>query len=39
MNQIFKLKKMIGESEESLAQKRKEVAHMNQESKYDNSGR
>jgi len=41
MNQIFKLKRMIPELEETLAQKRKEMAQMNQESteeKYDNTG-
>ena len=37
MNKIFKLKRMIYESEENLAQKRKEV-HMDQESKDDNTG-
>ena len=37
MNKIFKLKRMIYESEEKLAQKRKEV-HMDQESKSDNTG-
>jgi transcriptional regulator len=37
MNKIFKLKRMIYESEENLAQKRKEV-HMDQESKGDNTG-
>ena len=39
MYHIFKLKRMIHESEETLAQKRKKMAHMNQESaKYDNTG-
>ena len=39
MNHLFKLKRMIGESEETLAQKRKEMACMNQEpGKYDNTG-
>jgi len=38
MNHLFKLKRMIPELEETLAQKRKEMAHMNQESKYNNTG-
>ena len=41
MNQIFKLKRMIPELEETSAQKRKEMGQMNQESteeKYDNTG-
>jgi hypothetical protein len=37
MNKIFKLKRMIYESEENMAQKRKEV-HMDQESKSHNTG-
>ncbi|MGC1928356.1 MAG: hypothetical protein WA667_05230 [Candidatus Nitrosopolaris sp.] len=39
MYHIFKLKRMIHEFEETLAQKRKDMAHMDQESaKYDNTG-
>ena len=34
MSHLFKLKRMIGESEGILAQKRREMADMNQESKY-----
>ena len=38
MNQIFQLKRMIPELEDTLAQKRKEMAHINQESRmYDNA--
>ena len=37
-NHLFKLKRMIPELEEALAQKRKEMAHMDQDSKYDNTG-
>jgi hypothetical protein len=38
-SQIFRLKRMIHEAEETLAQKRKEMACMNQEpGKYDNNG-
>jgi regulator of replication initiation timing len=33
--EYFRLKRMIGEAEETLAQKRKEMTHMDQESKYD----
>jgi hypothetical protein len=33
----FKLKRMIGESEETLPQKRKEMADIDRESKYDNT--
>jgi hypothetical protein len=33
MSQIFRLKRMIGESEETLAQKRKEMAHLNRQSR------
>jgi hypothetical protein len=32
MDHLFKLKRMIGEAEETLAQKRKEITHLNQES-------
>jgi hypothetical protein len=40
MNHLFKLKRMIGESEETLAQKRKEITHIDQESgKSDNIGK
>ncbi|MFY9868454.1 MAG: hypothetical protein WAK17_01940 [Candidatus Nitrosopolaris sp.] len=40
MHCIVRLKKMIYELESSLTQKRKEMAHMNQESaKYDNTGK
>jgi hypothetical protein len=36
---LFRLKRMIGEAEETLAQKRKEIAHIDQESgKSDNTG-
>jgi len=35
----FRLKRMIGESEAILAQKRKEIANMDQESKSDNTSR
>ena len=38
MNHLFKLKRMIHESEEILARKRNEMGHMNHESKYDNTG-
>lgn len=38
MSQIFKLKRMIGEAEESLAQKRREITHLNQSGKSDNTG-
>jgi hypothetical protein len=35
---LFRLKRMIGEAEESLAQKRREITHLNQESgKSDNT--
>jgi hypothetical protein len=38
-NQILKLNRMIHELEDTLAQKRKEMVHMNHESgKYDNTG-
>jgi hypothetical protein len=33
MSQIFRLKRMIGESEETLAQKRKEMTHLNRQSR------
>ena len=33
ISQIFRLKRMIGESEETLAQKRKEMAYLNRESR------
>jgi chromosome segregation ATPase len=36
---LFRLKRMIGEAEESLAQKRREITRLNQESgKSDNTG-
>ena len=35
MNHLFKLKRMIHQSEETLAQKRKEMTQRDQESKYD----
>jgi chromosome segregation ATPase len=39
MSHIFRLKRMIRESEETLAQKKREMADMNRQSaKYDNSG-
>jgi chromosome segregation ATPase len=39
MEHLFKLKRMIGEAEGTLAQKRKEIAHIDQESgKSDNTG-
>ncbi|MGC2575208.1 MAG: hypothetical protein WA364_27190 [Candidatus Nitrosopolaris sp.] len=39
VSQLFKLKRMIHESEETLGQKRKEMACINQEpGKYDNNG-
>jgi DNA-binding transcriptional MerR regulator len=39
MSQIFRLKRRIHESEETLTQRRKEIAHMDKESgKYDNNG-
>lgn len=34
---LFTLKRRIGESEETLAQERKEIGHMDQESKSDNT--
>jgi hypothetical protein len=38
MSQIFRLKRRIHESEETLAQKRKEMARMKEElGKYDNT--
>ena len=33
MSQIFRLKRRIGESEETLAQKRKEIAYLSRQSK------
>jgi hypothetical protein len=36
MERIFKLKRMIGETEETLAQKRREIARLNQQSRSDN---
>jgi hypothetical protein len=38
MEHLFKLKRMIGESENTLAQKRREIARMDRESKSDNTG-
>jgi hypothetical protein len=35
MNQIFKLKRMMHQLEDTLAQKRRELVHMNQESGKD----
>jgi hypothetical protein len=41
-SQYFRLKGMIGEAEQTLAQKRKQMTHTDQESEYDytsNSGK
>src|SRR5215831_8557261 len=39
MDHLFKLKRMIGEAEETLAQKRREIARMDQESKSDKASK